>query len=62
MSDATLGLHAPHDRWIVTGYVNNLSNATVIQGSFPNPLAGFPLTAATLRPPRTYGARFTVKF
>ncbi len=62
MSDATLGFHAPHDRWIVTGYVNNLSNATVIQGTFPNPLAGFPLTAATLRPPRTYGARFTVKF
>jgi iron complex outermembrane receptor protein len=62
LSDATLGLHAPSDHWIVTGYVNNLSNVTVIQGSFPNPLAGFPLTAATLRPPRTYGARFTVKF
>ena len=62
MTDATLGFHAPHDHWIVTGYVNNISNATVVQGTFPNALAGLPLTAATLRPPRTYGARLTVKF
>jgi iron complex outermembrane recepter protein len=62
MSDATLGYHAPKDRWDVTGYVNNISNRTVIQGTFPHPLAGFSLEAATLRPPRTYGVRLGVKF
>jgi iron complex outermembrane receptor protein len=62
MSDATLGFHAPKDRWNVTAYINNISDKTVIQGTFPGPLAGFALTAATLRPPRTYGVRLGVKF
>jgi iron complex outermembrane receptor protein len=62
MSDATLGYHAPKDRWNVTAYVNNIEDKTVIQGTFPGPLAGFALTAATLRPPRTYGVRLGVKF
>jgi iron complex outermembrane receptor protein len=62
MSDATLGYHAPKDRWDVTGYINNISNRAVIQGAFPHPLAGFALEAATLRPPRTYGVRLSVKF
>jgi iron complex outermembrane receptor protein len=62
MTDATLGFHAPHDRWVVTGYINNISDTTVVQGTFPGPLAGFALTAATLRPPRTYGARLSIKF
>lgn len=62
MSDATLAFRAPNDRWDITGYVNNFSDKTVIQGTFPGPLTGFALTAATLRPPRTYGARLTVRF
>lgn len=62
MSDATLAFRAPNDRWDITGYVNNFSDKTVIQGTFPGPLTGFALTAATLRPPRTYGVRFTVRF
>jgi iron complex outermembrane recepter protein len=62
LTNATLGYRAAHDRWNVTGYVNNLSNKTVIEGTFPNPLAGAALTAATLRPPRTYGVRIGVKF
>ena len=62
MTDATLAYRAPKDRWDVTAYVNNLSDKTVIQSTFAGPLAGSSLTAATLRPPRTYGARVTVRF
>jgi iron complex outermembrane recepter protein len=62
LTNATLGYRAPHDRWNVTGYVNNLANKTVIAGTFPNPLAGAALTAATIRPPRTYGVRLGVRF
>jgi iron complex outermembrane receptor protein len=62
MTDATLGYHASKDRWNVTAYVNNIGDKTVVQGTFPGPLAGFALTAATLRPPRTYGVRLGVKF
>jgi iron complex outermembrane receptor protein len=62
LTNATLGYRAPHDHWNVTGYVNNLANKTVIAGTFPNPLAGAELTAATIRPPRTYGVRLGVKF
>jgi iron complex outermembrane recepter protein len=62
MTDATLGYHAPKDRWDVTGYINNISNRAVVQGTFPEPLVGFSLEAATLRPPRTYGVRLSVKF
>jgi iron complex outermembrane receptor protein len=62
IANATLGYQAPKDRWNVTGYVNNLADRTVIAGTFPNPLAGATLTAATLRPPRTYGIRLGVKF
>jgi iron complex outermembrane recepter protein len=62
LTNATLGYRAPHDRWSVTGYVNNLADKTVIAGTFPHPLAGAEITAATLRPPRTYGVRFGVKF
>ncbi len=62
LTNATLGYRAAHDRWNVTGYINNLADKTVIAGSFAHPLAGAELTAATLRPPRTYGVRFGVKF
>jgi iron complex outermembrane recepter protein len=62
LTNATLAYRAPNDRWNITGYVNNLSDRTVIAGTFPNPLAGATLTAATIRPPRTYGVRFGVKF
>jgi iron complex outermembrane recepter protein len=62
MSSADLGYHAVKDRWAVVGWINNLANKTVVQGTFPNPLAGAALTAATLRPPRTYGIRLNVKF
>jgi iron complex outermembrane recepter protein len=62
LTNATLGYRAANDRWNVTGYVNNLTDRTVIGSTFPNPLAGAALTAATIHPPRTYGVRIGVKF
>jgi iron complex outermembrane recepter protein len=62
MTNADLGYHAAKDRWAVVGWVNNLADKVVVAGTFPNPLAGPALTAATLRPPRTYGVRVNVKF
>jgi hypothetical protein len=47
---------------MLTAYSIGFSDTTVVQGTFPGPLAGFALTAATLRPPRNFGARLTVKF
>jgi iron complex outermembrane receptor protein len=61
-SNADLGYHAAQDRWAVVGFVDNLADKTVVQGTFPQPLAGAAITAATLRPPRTYGVRVSVKF
>jgi iron complex outermembrane recepter protein len=61
-SNADLGYHAEKDHWAVVGYIDNLSNRTVVNGTFAQPLAGAALTAATIRPPRTYGVRLSVKF
>ena len=62
MSNADLGYHAAKDHWAVVGFVENLADKTVVNGTFAQPLAGAALTAATLRPPRTYGVRLSVKF
>jgi iron complex outermembrane recepter protein len=61
-TDLSLGYQAPRSRWGITAYVNNVANRDVVDGTFPHPLAGSELIATTLRPPRTYGARFNVKF
>ncbi|RZL29143.1 MAG: TonB-dependent receptor [Sphingomonas sp.] len=44
----------------IGGYVNNATDTTVVANTFPVPLSVF--TAASLRPPRTYGARATITF
>jgi iron complex outermembrane receptor protein len=44
----------------IAGYVQNATNTTVIANTFAVPLSVF--TAASLRPPRTYGARATLRF
>ena len=62
ITDLSLGFEAPQRRWYVTGYVENVGNRDVVNASFPNPLAGAALIATAMRPPRTYGARFGVKF
>jgi iron complex outermembrane receptor protein len=60
MSGLSLGYKAPGERWSLSGYVENIEDKEVVQGTFPHPLA--PLYAATLRPPRTYGVRLGVNF
>jgi iron complex outermembrane receptor protein len=61
-ADLSLGYQAPRDRWNLTAYVNNVADRDVIQSTFTHPLAGSALIATAMRPPRTYGARFSVKF
>jgi iron complex outermembrane receptor protein len=61
-TDVSLGYQAAHDRWRLTAYVNNLADRNVVDSTFTHPLAGAALIATTIRPPRTYGARFSVKF
>ena len=62
LTDLSLGYEAPRKRWFLTGYVENVADRDVMQATFPHPLAGAELIATALRPPRTYGARFGVKF
>jgi iron complex outermembrane receptor protein len=62
LTDLSLGYEAPLKRWYVTAYVDNVANRDVMQTTFPHPLAGAGLIATAMRPPRTYGARFGVKF
>lgn len=62
LTDLSLGYEAPRKRWYVTAYIDNVADRNVIQTAFPHPLAGAALIATSMRPPRTYGARFGVKF
>lgn len=62
LTDLSLGFEAPGKRWYLSAYVDNVANRDVIQTTFPHPLAGAGLISASMRPPRTYGARFGVKF
>ena len=59
-TNASLTYSAPGDKFFVSGFVNNLFDRTVIGETFPPPFSLF--TVATLRPPRTYGARFGMQF
>jgi iron complex outermembrane receptor protein len=60
MSDAFLTLEGPDDRWELTGYVNNIEDETVLAGAFQRPV--LQTVYGSLRPPRTYGIRATVRF
>ncbi|WP_241659606.1 TonB-dependent receptor [Sphingomonas glacialis] len=61
--NATLTYNAPGERWFIGGYVRNITNATVYTGGggdqspFVN---GF--VSSTIGAPRTYGARFGLRF
>ncbi len=61
MSGASIAYDSP-SHWSVSAYIENIEDEDVMQSTFPNPLAGATLTAATLRPPQTYGIRFAVNF
>ena len=58
--NVSLTYTAPHDRWSLTGFVRNATNAKLYQGGFT---AFTPsILAATINPPRSYGARLTYNF
>lgn len=46
--------------WSVTGFVNNVTDKEVLARAGTRPILDFPV--GTLRPPRTYGVRFGLKF
>jgi iron complex outermembrane receptor protein len=58
--DTQIAYTPPGDRYTVALFCNNLFDATVIGNTFPTPFSL--MTAATLRPPRTFGARVSAKF
>lgn len=70
MGDARLTYNAPEDKWSVTAFVNNFTNAAVVYGGSsliysrsaayvpPNPDAW----TVSIFPPRTYGLRFNANF
>lgn len=61
--DATLTYNAPGDQWFMGGYVRNITKATVYTGGGGDQspfVTGF--VSSTIGAPRTYGARFGVRF
>jgi iron complex outermembrane recepter protein len=60
IEDVYLTLEAPDGKWTLTGFVNNVGNATVLSTVTLKPIAN--VLYAGLRPPRTYGVRAAVKF
>jgi iron complex outermembrane receptor protein len=58
--DASVTYSAPGDKFFLSGFVNNLTNTTVIGNTFPPPLSGF--VVGSLRPPRTFGVRAGFRF
>ncbi|MEZ0244229.1 MAG: TonB-dependent receptor [Sphingomonas sp.] len=60
MSDASITLRGPDDRWAVTGFVNNIEDVEVLSSGISRPVVQ--TVYVSLRPPRTYGIRGTIKF
>ncbi|WCT79221.1 TonB-dependent receptor [Novosphingobium humi] len=58
--DMSLALQGRNDRWSVTGYVNNLTNETILASAAQR--AFVPLVYGALRPPRTYGLRLSFNY
>ena len=59
-SDLLLTLEGPDDRWSLSGYVNNVENETIFARAGNRPILN--ISYATLRAPRTYGARLNFRF
>jgi iron complex outermembrane receptor protein len=60
-SDASLTFEAPEAKWSITGFVNNIEDDTVLSGSSGvRPFLNVSYTS--LRPPRTYGVRATMRY
>jgi iron complex outermembrane receptor protein len=60
--DASITYHAPEDRWELTGFVRNLSNALIYTGAQDSGIFYPSLAVANLQAPRTFGARLHVNF
>lgn len=60
-SDASLTLEAPDSRWSLTAFINNIEDETVMSGSSGvRPFLN--VTYTSLRPPRTYGVRASIRY
>lgn len=62
ISDAQITYVTPSEQVTVTGFINNIEDETVVGFTAPHPRGGASFIAQSLRPPRTYGVRFGVKF
>lgn len=60
VSNASLTWHAPHDRFTLAAFIDNIEGKAVKAGSFVQPVIGVPLVI--LRSPRTYGLRLSFNF
>lgn len=60
LSDAAVTLYTPDDTWTLQAFVNNIENKRVLSNSFISSIGG--IYAGVYGPPRTYGARVSVKF
>ena len=58
--DASLTYRPSGNRFSVTGFVRNITDAAIYSDGARNPFS--PLFYAAIQPPRTYGARFGVTF
>ncbi len=59
-SDAYLTLNGADDRWSLTGFINNIENEVIFARAGNRPILN--ISYATLRAPRTYGARIGYRF
>lgn len=59
-SDAFLTLQSADERWSITGFINNIEDEVIYARAGNRPILNF--SVATLRPPRTYGARVGFRF
>jgi iron complex outermembrane receptor protein len=60
---ASLTYNAPDDKWFISGFVRNLTNAKIYSGGGGHQaafVAGW--NTSNIAPPRTYGVRAGVKF
>jgi iron complex outermembrane recepter protein len=61
MSDALISIGAPDESWTLSGFVNNIENAAVFNGSVQRTFVTG-VFYNHLRPPRTYGVRVSGRF
>jgi iron complex outermembrane recepter protein len=59
-ADAAITLKNRDDTWSLTGFVNNITDKTIIASAFARPV--LQTVYAVVAPPRTYGVRVGFKF